>query len=104
MEHIGTEYHLFTTGDSAEGWTYVGSYDDETVPDYILRLFGENEATTQYPGRMSTNDKSRLDTLWSERGGGGSDTFATLFAALTAEGGVIRMGNNFMQFNEYNKV
>lgn len=105
MEHIGTEYHLYTTGDSAEGWTYVNSYDDETVPDYILRLFGENEATTQYPGRMSTNDKSHLDTLWSERGGGGgSDTFATLFAALTAEGGVIRMGNNFMKFNSYNEV
>lgn len=105
MEHIGTEYHLYTTGDSAEGWTYVNSYDDETVPDYILRLFGENEATTQYPGRMSNNDKSHLDTLWSERGGGGgSDTFATLFAALTSEGGVIRIGDNFMDFNSYNEV
>lgn len=105
LETAGAEYHVFTTGDSAEGWTYVNSYDDETVPDYILRLFGENEATTIYPGRMSTNDKSHLDTLWSERGGGGgSDTFATLFAALTAEGGVIRMGDNFMDFNSNNGV
>ena len=103
MEHIGTEYHLYTTGDSAEGWTYVDSYDDETVPDYILRLFGENEATTQYPGRMSTNDKSHLNTLWDERGqgGGSSDTFATAFAALTSSGGVIRMGDNFMNFEAY---
>ena len=103
MEHIGTEYHLYTTGESTEGWTYVNTYDDETVPDYILRLFGENEATTQYPGRMSTNDKSHLNTLWNERGqgGGSSDTFATAFAALTSSGGVIRMGENFMNFEAY---
>jgi len=102
-EESGFEFHTFTTGSSA-GWEYITSYDDTNVPEWVLRAFGENIASTQFPGKMSATDKSRVDTLWQERGQGGSDTFSTLFSELTSNGGIIRMGDNYMNFDSTNSV
>jgi len=103
-EESGFEFHTF--GNSTTGWEYMDSYDDTDVPEWVLRAFGENIASTQFSGKMSATDKSHVDTLWQERGqgGGGSDTFATLFSELTSNGGIIRMGDNYMNFDSTNSV
>lgn len=103
-EESGFEFHTF--GSSTTGWEYMTSYDDTNVPEWILRAFGENIASTRFPGKMSATDKSRVDTLWQERGqgSGGSDTFATLFSELTSNGGIIRMGDNYMNFDSTHSV
>ena len=51
-------------------------------------------ATTTTPGLMSAQDKQKLDSI--PQGGGGTDTFAEAFAALTLDGGIIRMGDNLL--------
>ncbi len=110
-EHIdGYEfYHRYFhfDGNANDGYTYMDSYDEsegDIAPEWVKKLFGENTATSTLDGKMSATDKQHVDTLWSERGsgdGGGTDTFATLFAALTDAGGAIRFGNNYMKFDPY---
>lgn len=59
-------------------------------------------ATGLQPGLMSAEDKAKLDAM----SGSSSSvcSFAEAVAALPTGGGAIRMGNNFMKFNEDNEV
>ena len=59
-------------------------------------------ATGLQPGLMSAEDKAKLDAMSGSSSSGCS--FAEAVAALPTGGGAIRMGNNFMKFNEYNEV
>lgn len=68
-EELSNEYIYFTKGEHyTQGFDYVATFDHSTAPDYILRVFGENDATTSYSGRLSATDKYRLDYLWDNYG------------------------------------
>lgn len=60
-ENIGFDYYTFTS--YSDGWHYMNTYNSDNVPDWVLRLFGENEADAQYSGMMSSTDKVKLDAL-----------------------------------------
>lgn len=74
-EELSSEYIYFTTNaHQDQGFDYVATYDYSTAPEYILRLFGEADATQSHSGRLSATDKYRLDYLWNNYGETVSET------------------------------
>lgn len=57
----GSDFPTFTS--SSEGWTYLETYTDANVPEWVLMAFGENIASTQFSGKMSSTDKTKLNGI-----------------------------------------
>ena len=67
IEEKGTTYLYYEINgnDDFADFQNVYSTDNENVPEWVLRAFGENTATDLYDGKMSYTDKHRLDELWT---------------------------------------
>ena len=67
IEEKGDMYlHYEIDGDNTfADFQNVYRTDNENVPEWVLRAFGENTATNSYDGKMSHTDKHHLDELWT---------------------------------------
>lgn len=67
MEEKGATYLYYEINGDNDFADFQNVYntDDENVPEWVLRAFGENTATNSYDGKMSYTDKYRLDELWT---------------------------------------
>ncbi len=72
--------------------------------DYLMREIDATQITADKQDKLTAGEGVTIKNNVISASGGGADTFAAAFAALTDAGGTIRMGNNYMKFNEDNEV